>query len=247
MRSYDIRAKARAALSGKWVMAALIGLVASLLGGTGNGGLNFEFDAEAMDSIYAIAPEVATVLMGLMGIIGVFAFVYSIALLILGGVVKLGYCKYNLKIVDGHMGTMGDLFSQFDRFAQAFLLNLLTGLFIALWSILLVIPGIVAAYSYSMAPYILLEDPNCSAMDAIRRSKEMMKGHKGRLFTMELSFIGWILLSVLTLGIGNLFLTPYMNAATAVFYRNLQDQRRSSYEEPQYNPPEYNTYDTPQQ
>ena len=243
MSSYDIRAKARQALAGKWPMAVLVGFVASLLGGTGTSGANVNFEAEeSAELIYSLAPEAATLLMGVMGVIGVVAFVYAIALMILGGVVRLGYCRYNLKLVDGHMGTMGDLFSQFDRFAQAFLLNLLTGLFVALWSLLLIIPGIVAAYSYSMAPYILLENPDCTAMEALRRSKEMMKGHKGERFVLGLSFIGWAILTIFTFGIGGLFLTPYTSAADAVFYRELQSQGRRAYEEPGYN-----TYYTPQQ
>lgn len=242
MSSSEIRARARQALTGKWPMAVLVGLVAALLGGVSDGislNLNLEKD---INELYSISPEFAAILMGAIGVIGVFAFVFSLVMMVLGSVVRLGYCQYNLKLVDGKMAHMGDLFSHFDRFGDAFLLRLLMLLFTFLWSLLFVIPGIIAAYKYAMAPYILLEDPNCTPLEAINRSKEMMEGHKGELFVLELSFIGWALLSVFTLGIGGLFLTPYTNAADAVFYRDLQAQERAAYQKPQDN-----TYYTPEQ
>lgn len=100
---------------------------------------------------------------------------------------------------------------------------LLIGIFIFLWSLLLIIPGIIAAYRYSMAFYILNDNPKMGAMDALRESKKMMVGYKGKLFFLSLSFIGWTILSVLTLGIGFLWLIPYMNTTTANFYQNLKD------------------------
>jgi uncharacterized membrane protein len=96
-----------------------------------------------------------------------------------------------------------------------------TGLLIILWSLLLVIPGIIAAYRYAMASYIMAQNPEIGALDAIERSKAMMNGNKLRLFCLQLSFIGWMLLSALTLGIGYIFLRPYMQAAYAAFYLDI--------------------------
>lgn len=98
----------------------------------------------------------------------------------------------------------------------------LMGFFILLWSLLFVIPGIVKAFSYAMTPYILEENPELSANDAIDRSRAMMKGHKFDLFWLMLSFIGWFILSVLTLGIGFLWLIPYAQTATAAFYEDVK-------------------------
>ena len=95
-------------------------------------------------------------------------------------------------------------------------------LFIFLWSLLLLIPGIIKAYSYAMTPYILEEHPELTANQAIDRSRAMMKGHKFDLFWLQLSFIGWILLGFLTFGIGFLWLGPYMDAAQAAFYEDLK-------------------------
>ena len=98
----------------------------------------------------------------------------------------------------------------------------LMNLFIFLWTLLFIIPGIVKSFSYAMTPYILEENPELSANEAIDRSRAMMKGHKFELFWLYLSFIGWILLSIFTLGIGLLWLAPYMQTATAAFYEDVK-------------------------
>ena len=99
---------------------------------------------------------------------------------------------------------------------------LLMHIFIILWSLLFLIPGIVKAFSYAMTPYILEENPELGANEAIDRSRAMMKGHKFDLFWLYLSFIGWFILCCLTLGIGFLWLTPYMETATAAFYEDVK-------------------------
>lgn len=99
---------------------------------------------------------------------------------------------------------------------------LLTYIFIVLWSLLFLIPGIIKAYSYAMTPFILEENPELSANEAIDRSRFMMRGHKFDLFWLQLSFIGWGLLCLLTAGIGLLWLVPYMQTATAAFYEEVK-------------------------
>lgn len=228
MTSSEIRAKAREALAGQWPMAVLVGFVAALLGGAGNAGSSFRIE-KRVEQIYEVGPEWVAILMAAIGALGVLAFVYAVGMAILGGVIHQGYTLYNLKLVDGRLATMGDLFSQFGRFWDAFLLSLLTGIFTFLWALLLVIPGIVASYSYAMAPYIFLEDPECTPMEAIQRSKTMMDGHKWELFLLDLSFIGWSILCAFTFGLGNHILRPYVSAARAVFYRQLQNGCRQTY------------------
>lgn len=101
--------------------------------------------------------------------------------------------------------------------------TILMQIFVFLWSLLFVIPGIVKAYSYALTPYILVDDPQISVREAIRKSQKLMSGQKFNLFYLQLSFIGWFLLCCITGGIGFLWMVPYYCTSQAVFYRNLRD------------------------
>lgn len=109
----------------------------------------------------------------------------------------------------------------FHNFKRVWCLQMLIFVYEFLWSLLLIVPGIVKAYSYAMAPYILADNPGMGANEAITRSRKMMDGHKWRLFCLEISFIGWALLNALTLGFGTLWLAPYQATAFAHFYDEL--------------------------
>ena len=100
----------------------------------------------------------------------------------------------------------------------------LMGIYIFLWMLLLVVPGIIKALAYSLTPYILKDYPELSVNQAINLSVKMMKGHKMRYFLLTLSFIGWGLLGILTLGIGYIWLTPYMYTTTAAFYQDVKNE-----------------------
>ena len=95
---------------------------------------------------------------------------------------------------------------------------LLTSIFVGLWTLLFIIPGIIKSFAYAMTPYILVDYPDLSPNQAINLSIKMMKGHKFDLFWLGLSFIGWGILSILTLGIGLFWLIPYVQTAMAAFY-----------------------------
>ena len=97
-------------------------------------------------------------------------------------------------------------------------------LYVMLWTILLIIPGIIKGYSYAMASYISIDNEELSAEECIQRSIKMMEGHKMQLFLLDLSFFGWVLLSILTLGIGFLWLTPYQESAHIKFYEDLKSK-----------------------
>lgn len=105
----------------------------------------------------------------------------------------------------------------------------LMGLFIFLWTLLFIIPGLVKAFAYAMTPFILVDKPEIGVNEAIDLSQKMMKGHKFELFYFSMSFFGWILLSCLTLGIGLLWLMPYMCTAMAAWYEDLkaEDEAKS--------------------
>lgn len=127
-----------------------------------------------------------------------------------------------LAIVANRSIQVSDAFQGFSFFWTAFKVNFLTGLFTMLWSLLFVIPGIIKSYSYSMSMYIAAENPQIPALDAINLSKKMTEGHKMDLFVLDLSFIGWILLSVITVGLGFIWVGPYMSATYANTYLYLK-------------------------
>lgn len=142
--------------------------------------------------------------------------------LIITGPMTLGQVRYFVKFRRGENPPVESLFEGFKQFLPAILLQLLITILVFLWSLLLIVPGIVAALGYSQAFYILNDKPEIEVLDALKQSKEMMKGYKGKLFMMWLSFIGWALLCILTLGIGFLWLNPYIQLSLANFYENLK-------------------------
>ena len=146
----------------------------------------------------------------------------SIIGIIINSLLMLGFNSFYLKLSRGEQVTYKELFSKTNMFSVALLSIILMSIFVTLWSLLFVIPGIIAAISYSQVPYILLDNPNMSAMDAIKMSKNMMQGHKADYFVLMLSFIGWSILAALTLGIGYLWLIPYTQVTMANFYDSIK-------------------------
>lgn len=215
MYARDYRQLARENLAGNWGLSILVAFVASLLGGA-IGGSSFSIDIDA-EILAQLPPVVQSFINGLISITAVLSFVQFV----IGGAVQLGNCHYVLKQHDHEAMEFNDLFSEFQRLGAGIVLNLLIGIFTFLWTLLFIVPGIMASYSYSMAHFILAEHPEMSAKDAIKASKELMHGHRWELFCLDISFIGWVLLSTLTLGIGSLFLNPYTAASRAAFYRQL--------------------------
>ena len=217
MTSKDYRDIAREKLSGKWGNAILVSLVAFYLGGLlVNNNVNINLNLPDREPLQIQSLLVYPfVFLGLVGILNIVQF-------ILCGPTRLGYCTYLLKLHDGLDTDVKDLFSQYNRFSAGFCLYLLEFIYVLLWMLLFIIPGIVKSYSYAMAYYIQCDNPEMGANEAITRSREMMNGHKWQLFCLHFSFFGWILLSVLTCGLLLIMVTPYMNAATAEFYEKLK-------------------------
>lgn len=224
MTSSELRAMARRNLEGTWGISVGVALVAALLGGliVGTGSnINFNFNEDTVCNLPPIFWTVLLPMVSLAGLLGIVSF-------ILGGTVELGYAKFLLKQYDRKELQFSDLFSQFERFGTGFAQKFLRTLYTCLWALLLVIPGIVKGLSYAMTPFILEEHPEMTASEAIKASMKLMDGHKMDLFILGLTFIGWEILACLTMGIGFLFLNPYMNAAYAAFYRNISGQRQEA-------------------
>jgi uncharacterized membrane protein len=218
----DIRRLARENLAGNWKKSIGIGFMAALLGAAVAGsriGGTIELDPEIMEMLPGFVLAFLSAWASIAGVI-------SLAQFVIGGTVQLGYTDILLKQYDRKDFQFEDLFSQFHRFKQGFLQGFLRGLYVFLWSLLLVIPGIVKTYSYAMTPFIMADHPEMTAKEAIHASRKMMDGYKGHLFMLDLSFFGWSILAILSLGVGFLWLNPYQNAAHAAFYRELCETPR---------------------
>jgi len=228
----ELRLDARNSLKGKWGAAVGAGFVASLLGGivssvstpdvefkvsTGSGQSSSLSLTDVAQSMGVPQQTIAAIVSGILIAAVVFLLVYTF----IGCAVEVGYARFNLDLLDGKEARVATLFGDFKRWGTTFAARFLRGLFIVLWSMLFFIPGLIASFSYAMTSYVLADNPGMSARQAITVSKNMMRGNRWRLFCLEFSFIGWAFLNLFTLGIGSLWLNPYINAATAAFYREL--------------------------
>ena len=232
MSSSEFRRRARESLSGNWFVAVIAGFIASLLGGVGagSGSVSFDFSSEDLEGVdleailydLGITKEMLTVFLAFIGVLAIVGFVYSIICLIIGSGVSVGYAKLNLDIVDGGSASVGTIFSMFGRWKSALWARILVNIRVMLWSLLFVIPGIVASYSYAMVSFVLADHPEMTASEALAESKRIMKGNRWRLFCLNLSFIGWSFLCIFTLGIGYIWLLPYTQVANAAFYREVK-------------------------
>ena len=223
-RAKDYRQMAWQALKTVWGIAIVVALVAGLLSGGGSFRANLDINLgendvqevsqaiEVMQDVMS-SPAFVTVA-SISSLLGLVSFV-------IGGPIKVGYARFTLKITRGEHVEFKDLFSGFDVFGEAFLLNLRIILRILGWTLLFIIPGIVAAYRYAQAFFVMAENPALSSGECIERSKAMMQGNKWKLFCLQLSFIGWFFLTVLTLGIAGLWMSPYMAVAETFFYRDV--------------------------
>ena len=135
----------------------------------------------------------------------------------------IGYSQASLRFHRGEKNEfVSNIFEVFNLYWRNLGLVALKAVYIFLWTLLLIVPGIVMSYAYEMAYFIRLDHPEWDAADCIRASKQMMKGYKWKLFVLDLSFIGWILLSIISLGIGSLWVIPWIQVSHAHFYEELK-------------------------
>ena len=226
MNASELRLKARTSLYKNYWPSVGAAFVASIFGaliGSTSAVSKFEWR-----EVFESAPDgIKGFLIAILGTVVTISFVK----IILGGVIQLGYASYLLKQQDCEIRSVRDLFSKFDYFGQGFLQMFLRGLYVLLWTLLFIIPGIIKEYAYAMTPFIMAEDPNLTAQEAIKISQEKMKGHKWELFCLGFSFIGWEILAIFTMGIGYIFLNPYISAAYAAFYRDKISPKTAVYYE----------------
>ena len=200
---YEYRAHAREALQGRWGEAAIVSLIILV--------------TAVLISVPSIVAEWAGSLTTVLSVL----------------VLPLQYAYY-ISLLERTRGSEEEL----TRFTLQYAINqayantrfLVAGLFIMLLSIVAAvftfgIGGIIVKYMYIMVPYLLHDYPELTPREAMKLSREMMSGQKWELFVLDLTFIGWGLLSILTAGLGMLFVEPYMSTARAIFYKDLKDEK----------------------
>ncbi len=228
LKSKELRAKAWESLKGKYWMAFAVILVTGLIGSIGNSFVSFAqnlgevlglVNPDELDSTMAIGALVLNCVVMFSAIIG------SLFGIFVANAITVGVSNYFIKNTYSKP-SFKDAFSGFKvKYGRNIGTLFITGIKVVLWSILFIIPGIIKTYEYAIIPYILADDAEISSKDVFKKAKQMMKGNKWRLFKLEFSFIGWFVLCVLTLGIGTLFLIPYVNAANAEFYAELKNKQ----------------------
>lgn len=151
----------------------------------------------------------------------------ALAITIVGGVLsfimQIGLVKYMINFITDKQNEIEVLFSKFKDWKQATVVYLHQFINVFLWTLLFIIPGIIKGYAYSLVTYILADNSKISSKEVLKLSEEMMNGHKMQLFTLELSFVGWHLLAILTLGILEIWLIPYQQTATAKFLLDVKE------------------------
>lgn len=194
---------ALAALKGYWAPAVLCAVVFFVIAGLYSG-------------FTMLNPDGTSVTIPVISLLFLYGIVYPL---------QVGYdCSHRDLVVKGDAELVQNTFRiTFANWGRNALGMLLMMIFTILWTLLLIIPGIIKAFAYALTPYILVDKPELSPNQAIDLSVKMMKGHKFDLFYLHLSFLGWGVLSVFTLGIGLIWLMPYMMTAQAAFYQDVKN------------------------
>ena len=201
MSNSELKAKAKESMKGKWGKILPVIILYSLITGAISGVVTVKYGNNPSTQISASTSLITSIITAF--------FV-------------LGYNSFFLKLARNKDVEVNELWSKTGQFIRAFVATFLISLAIGVGIVLLIVPAIIFALMFSMTMFIMVDDENISAIDAMKKSAEMMKGHKGDLFGLILSFIGWMLLGLLTFGILYLWLMPYMNTAMCNFYDSIK-------------------------
>lgn len=181
---------------------------------------------ESLKDRWGLAVGVVATYLIVSGLLQSIKDIGPLASLLVAGPFVGGLAVFFLTISRDGEAKFEQLFDGFRSYSTYLVASLLRLVYIFLWTLLLVVPGIIAAISYSMTYYVIADDKTVSASDALKRSKELMNGNKGKYFFLMLRFIGWAILSVLSCGIGFLWLLPYIQVSMAKFYDDIKGSRQ---------------------
>ena len=210
-----------------WRMV-LVSLIIMIVSGSGGGGVSYNRYTQQEYDTYGInrmsSTQLANFLIAVMIMVAVFMVIAAVLQAFVFNPLFVGGQRF---FVVSHyqkagLGELGFAFS--GSYLNVVKIMFLRSVYIFLWSLLFIIPGIIKAYEYLMIPYILAEDPDIDSKEAFAMSKQMMDGNKWKAFVLRLSFIGWIILSVFTCGILSIFyVNPYIFMTEAELYVALKE------------------------
>lgn len=199
--SSQLKKAAKESLSGRWGFAVLAFLLFSIIQGVPNlFGSDIDEPSSSIDLVVSLV---------------------SILLIPVG----VGWTWIAMSIARGEETKVTDLFEPYGMFLKVVGLAIVQFIFIALWTLLLIIPGIIKSFSYLLTFYILRDEPSIGILEAITRSRQLMDGHKMEGFLLFLSFIGWALLVIVTLGLAVLWVGPYFSVTLAKFYDRVRGEQ----------------------
>ena len=243
----ELKEKAKVYVKRSYWPLVLVSLILALItGGLSRGGNNYSSDwsdgVNGSDAASRITSSVTGVDWALVGGIMAIAAAFAIAVIVIAVIVSIfvlnpievGCRRYFIEAAYGEV-TMKNISVLVMAFKDGKFCNIVKTMFLKdlyqfLWSLLLLIPGIVKSYEYRMIPYILAENPDVTTEEAFRLSKEMMDGEKWNAFVLDLSFIGWALVAGITCGIAAIFwVNPYMNMTGTALYETLKRRAKVDY------------------
>lgn len=227
-----LKENAKIVLRRTYWLSFLVCLVGGLLTGTSGAGANYAYSYQSASGSSGGNTGSSYIPPALAGLLATTALLFFAVAIVyacfVASPITVGYRRYFMEARGGN-APFSSLFSVFGKpgYLATVKTLFMTNLSIFLWSLLLVIPGIIKSYQYCMVPYILAERPDMDYRRAMELSRQMTDGEKWNIFVLQLSFIGWELLGVLCFGIGLLFVTPYVEATMAELYTALRTKAMS--------------------
>lgn len=233
VNSKELRNRAWNALKGKYWFALLAAVVGGILVSLGSGLSTFTSNAQEMIAVIQSQPmgDTEKLAVGMISGASSAAFIVGIILkFFVNRPAGVGMARYFTKITEGKP-EFSEIFYGFKNgYMRNVWVRFLADIKLGLWYLLLVVPGIIKQFEYAIIPYILADEPELESKEVFAKAHELMMGNKWRLFKLEISFIGWFLLGIITFGVGLIAVRPYIETALGEFYQQIKSEKAIAFQ-----------------